>query len=158
MLTLADLKFAVCEPGAQSAWTWNATQEGAQEIADKLTLERGKTYIVEPYDDFEARVNRSWLDRVPLQEITADFYEQMLNVLPPMYRQGAMGFFMCEYTAGTITNQFVSRRTSDFAEPRYYVKAVDMSDRATWITPEAIAALPDAPRLEWFDRVEGSQS
>jgi hypothetical protein len=155
MLTLADLKFAVCEPGAQSAWTWNATEEGAQAIADRLTLECGKTYVVEPYDDFEARVNRSWLERTPLQEITPEFYDEMLNVLPPMYRTGAMGFFICEYTAGTITNQFVSHRRGDFIEPRYYVAAVDMSDRATWITPEKIAALPDAPRLAWFDRKEG---
>lgn len=116
---------------------------------------RGKVYGVESYDDFTARVKADDLASVPLQEITAEFYDQMLCVLPPMYREGAMGFFMCEYTAGTITNQFVSRRTSDFAEPRYYVKAVDMTDRATWITPEMIDALPDAPRLAWFDKIEG---
>jgi hypothetical protein len=153
-LSLDDLQFVVCEPGARSCWTCAKTESEAQEIADKLMLERGKTYVVETWGEFDKRTTHSWLDDVPLQEITADFYDQMMNVLPPMYREGAMGFFMCEFTAGAITNQFACVR-SDFSEPRYYVKAVDITDRATWITPDKIAALPDGSRLEWFGRKEG---
>lgn len=138
--------------------TWAATEEKAKAIAADLMNERGKVYEVEAYDDFAARVKADTLASVPLQEITAEFYDQMLCVLPPMYREGAIGFFMCEYTDGTITNQFASRRTSDFSEPRYYVKAVDMLDRSTWITPAMIDALPDGPRLEWFGKVEGPES
>lgn len=154
-LSVDDLQFVVCEHGARSMWNYYRTREAAEAAAHDLRDKRGKPYEVETFDEFDKRTRALWLSDVPLQEITADFYDQMLNVLPPMYRSGAMGFFMCEFTSGRITNQFVMHRTSEFSEPRYYVKAVDITDRETWITPDKIAALADAPRLEWFGRVEG---
>jgi hypothetical protein len=157
-LSAKDLQFAICEPGARNLHDYAKTSEEAEAKAHKLRDERGKPFVVEPFDDFSARVTRAWLDDTPLREITGDFYDEMLCVLPPMYRQGAMGFFMCEFTAGSVTNQFVMQRRGDFLEPRYFMAAVDICDRSTWITPEKIAALPHAPRLEWFNREEGAES
>lgn len=157
-LSVDDLQFVVCEPGARSIWNYHRTREAAEAEAHKLRDERGKPYVVEAFEDFDKRTRAAWRDDFKLQEITADFYDQMLNVLPPMYRTGAMGFFMCEFTSGSITNQFVKHRTSDFAEPRYYAAAVDILDRSTWITPEKIAALSAGPRLAWFNREEGATS
>ena len=56
----------------------------------------------------------------------AKFYDEMLNVLPPMYRPGRSRF-SCEFTAGTITTQFAR------VNGRYYGAAVNIRDQATWI-------------------------
>jgi len=157
MSTLNDLvKFIICEPGARSCWTYAKDKETADAIAVDIAAKHGKPYVVETWDEFDARTNAAWLSDFPLCEITQDFYDQMLNVLPPMYRDAAIGFFMVERTSGSITNQFVRRVTSDFAPARCYAAAVDLADRSTWITPEKLDALPDAPLLDWFGRVEGS--
>jgi hypothetical protein len=154
-LSISDVQFVVCEPGARSMWTYAKTESEAQEIADNRYLATGKPYVVETWEEFDKRTTQAWLDDFPLQEITEDFYYEMLNCLPPMHRVGAPGFFMCEYTAGSITSQFV-RIGFDLREARYYGASVDMSNPDTWITAEKIAALPEGPRLEWFNKEEGS--
>jgi hypothetical protein len=154
-LSISDVQFVVCEPGAQSMWNYYPTRDLAEQAADKLMLERGKPYVVETWEEFDKRAMQAYLDEFRLQEITEDFYYQMLNCLPPMHRVGALGFFICEYTAGSITSQFV-RIGGDMTPARYYGASVDMSNRETWITAEKIAALPEGPRLEWFKREEGS--
>lgn len=149
-LSTSDVQFIVCEEGSISVWHYAKTREAAQEIADERFLETGKEFTVETFEEFCKRERAHWFAQFPLCEITADFHDQMLNVLPPVYRQGAPGFFMCEYTSGTITNQFVA------CDGKFYAAAVDMAERATWIDRAKIEALPaDAPRLEWFGRFEG---
>lgn len=138
-LSIEDLQFAVCEPGARSLWTYTKTREEAEAKALDLMNERGRVYVAEPFEDFRKRVTQAWLDDTPLQEISAEQFEEMLCVLPPIYRKGALGFFMCEFTAGSVTNQYVQH------DGRFYVAAVDMVDRSTWITPEKIAALHSTP-------------
>lgn len=62
----------------------------------------------------------------------ADWYE-MLECLPPenWTRTGGIEHFrMCEYTTGSITNQYANR------DGKYIVKAIDVCDRSTWITLE----------------------
>ena len=151
MLTLADLNFAVVERDSVWPWTWNATREGAEAEAMRQALKDGKTYDVLTEEEFDAKHDAHFLGSFPLQEITPEFYDEMLNVLPPIYRQGALGFFMCEFTAGSITSQFV--RLND----QYYGAAVDICDRSTWITQDKIAALPDAAPAAWFPK-EGAST
>lgn len=151
MLTLADLKFAVVEKGSLYPWTWKATREAAEAVAFEKTNETGKNYVVETEAEYDARHSAHFLGTFPLQEITEGFHDEMLNVLPPIYRQGALGFFMCEFTAGSITSQFV--RLND----QYYGAAVDICDRSTWITQDKIAALPDAAPSAWFPK-EGAST
>ena len=144
MLSLADLKFAVVERGSVWPWTWNATREGAEAEAIRQSLRNGKTYDVLSEEEFDAKHTAHFLGTFPLQEITQEFHDEMLNVLPPMYRQGALGFFMCEFTSGTITTQFVR------SNGRYYGAAIDIADRATWITQDKIDALPAGAPSKWF--------
>lgn len=153
-MSLDDLKFAVAERGQPWAWSWHKTQREAQKVKRERETVTGKFYDVLTDAEFTQRHNAYFLEQTPLREITGDFYDEMMCVLPPMYRQGAMGFFMCEFTAGPITNQFVCVK-SDFTAPRYYMAAVNICDRETWISPEKIAALAPAPRLAWFNREEG---
>lgn len=65
------------------------------------------------------------------QEITEDDYHEMLNVLPPenwTHSEGFEHFRMCEYTSGSITNQYAHRNG------KYITKPIDVCDKSTWIT------------------------
>jgi hypothetical protein len=138
--------FVVSEKGSSWAYDCRRTREAADALAFEMTNSEGKGYIVETVEEFEARKKALHLGEFNLSEISEDFHDQMLNCLPPMHRPDSMGFFMCEYTSGSITNQFVRYNG------RYYGAAVDMADRATWITPEKIQALQPAPALAWFPK------
>lgn len=122
---------------------WIASETEATNPA-RLHGETGKIYNVLPFKAWLDMTTAQTLAKFPLCEITAEFFDAQLNVLPPMHRSGALGFFCCEMLSGTITTQFVHRNG------RYYAAYVDLSNRATWITPEKVAALPDAAPLEWF--------
>lgn len=143
-LSSSDVQFLVSEPGALWAHDYRRTRLEADDLAARLMDETGKVYVVETFDDFEARKTRHYLDGFKLAEISEDFYYQMLNCLPPMYRTEAMGFFMCEFTSGTITSQFVEYRG------KFYGAAVDICNRATWITPDKIDTLQAGEPLVWF--------
>ena len=43
----------------------------------------------------------------PLSRVTAGFYEDMLGVLPPIYRRGQPGFFVSEAATQSIHAQFI---------------------------------------------------
>lgn len=143
-LSADDVQFLVSEPGALWAHDYRRTKPEAEALAYELMNTRGKVYVVESFEEFETRKTAHYLAAFKLAEISEDFYYQMLNCLPPMYRSGAMGFFMCEFTSGTITNQFVEYRG------KFYGAAVDILNRETWITPEKIDTLTPAAPLAWF--------
>ena len=150
-LSTSDVQFIICEKGSFRCWNYAKTREAAQAEASKQENETGRPFEVLPWEDFAARETAHWLGEFPLSEITEEFHDEMLNVLPPMYRQGAAGFFMCEMTSGSITSQFCR------IDGRYYGAAVDLADRSTWISREKVEALPaDRKRLEWFKREEGA--
>lgn len=148
-LSTDDVQFMVSEKGSRWAYDYRRTEEEAKALAAKLTDENGKVYQVETFDDFSARRKAETLAEFTLAEITEDFYEQMLNCLPPMHREGAMGFFTCEMTSGTITSQFVRYNGL------YFGASVDLADRETWITPKKIDALAVAAPLTWFPKERG---
>jgi len=150
MLTLADLKFAVFEAGSLWPYTWKRTREEAERVALERSQWTGKPHLVESDEEYQARHDAHFLATFPLQEITEEFHDEMLNVLPPMYRQGALGFFMCEFTAGTITSQFARY------EGKHYGAAVDICNAQTWITPEKIEALPVTEPATWFPKEKGA--
>lgn len=145
-LSTNQVQFMISEPGKSWAYDYRPTKAGADELALQLELQTGKKYLVETFDIFDARTTAEILGRFNLAEILESFYYEMLNCLPPMHRAGAMGFFMCEYTSGTITSQFVSYRG------KFYGASVDMANRETWITPEKIEALDPAEPLAWFPK------
>lgn len=153
-LSTSDVQWIICEADSIHCWDYAATQSGARFKAEQAAKAQGKAFTVEKYEDFEARQARHYFDEFQLSEITEDFYDQMLNVLPPQYAPaGYPGFFMIEATSGTITNQFCK------IDGKYYGAAVDLANRETWITREKVEAIPaDRPRLEWFKRAEGVEA
>lgn len=147
-MTLADVAWIVSEPGRSWAFDHFSTREAAQDCADRHELKTGERLLVEDFDTFHKRTTRELLEGSPLVEITADFYEEQHGCLPPMYRQSAWGWFMREFTSGSLTHQYVTHRG------RYYTALVDMADCATWITPDKVEAIPDgSPVYAWFGAV-----
>lgn len=78
-----------------------------------------------------------------LKEITAERFDEMLNILPPMnWRQADTyeqkfnripeTFMMSEFIDGTRTTQFAA------LDGEFYEKTVDVADRSTWITGKEI--------------------
>ena len=137
-MKLADVAWIVSEPGRSWAFDHFPTREAAQDCADREELKTGPRYNVEDFDTFHERTTREQLEASPLVEITADFYDAQHGCLPPMHRPGAWGWFMCEYSSGSLTQQFVTRGG------RYYTALVDMANRATWITPDG------SPVFAWY--------
>lgn len=83
------------------------------------------------YSDF-ARIQRQKLLKQPMCEVTAEDYEEMLDVLPPIHWveiNGVSEFCMMEMFTGTFTNQYAHDKKTG----KYYQKLVDVTDRDTWI-------------------------
>lgn len=83
------------------------------------------------YSDF-ARIQRQKLLKQPMCEVTAEDYEEMLDVLPPIHYveiNGVSEFCMMEMFTGTFTNQYAHDKKTG----KYYQKLVDVTDRDTWI-------------------------
>lgn len=79
-----------------------------------------------------SRIQRQKFLRQPLHEVTAEDYEEMLDVLPPIHWveiNGVSEFCMMEMFTGTFTNQYAHDKKTG----KYYQKLVDVTDRDTWI-------------------------
>lgn len=83
------------------------------------------------YDDFLEIQRAVLLDGEP-EEITESEFEEMLDVLPPLYWgtiNGIEMFCMREMYTGTYTFQYAYNKMND----KYYRKMVDAADRSTWL-------------------------
>jgi hypothetical protein len=79
--------------------------------------------------EYEDRQRKYYLD-MPLQEITEEVWDDMLNVLPPLQWvtiNGVNEFLMSEFMSGPYTSQYARK------EGKYYTKIVDAYDKTTWI-------------------------
>lgn len=86
-------------------------------------------YEVMTFDDFLIR-QKKIMTSGPVSEITAERFDEMLNVLPPLHWctiDGVEMFCMMEMYTGTYTNQYA--RIGE----KYYTAMVDITDRSTWI-------------------------
>ncbi len=83
------------------------------------------------YEEYK-QLERNHLLSDKLQEIDADIFEEMLNVLPPI-KWCTIGnvemFCMSEMYTGTFTNQYAHDKHTN----KYYRKLVDITDETTWI-------------------------
>jgi len=94
-----------------------------------LEKAKQKSYQVMTYNDYHAAKRNFYISQ-PLEEITAEQFDDMLNILPPnhwMTLRGVEMFCMSEMLTLTYTNQYA--RVGD----KYYTKVVDTRDRSTWI-------------------------
>ena len=94
-----------------------------------LKTAEAKKFKVMTWDEYEQGEHNYYINR-PLKEITADRFNEMLNILPPKCWttiNGVEMFCMSEMLTGTYTDQFA--RIGD----KYYNKIVNLADRKTWI-------------------------
>lgn len=92
-------------------------------------LEAG--FSVLPFEIWLNKKNKSYTDR-PIKEITAEEYNDALDILPPIYWctiDNITMFCMSEMYDGSITSQYAHDLTTD----KYYTKLVDITDKNTWI-------------------------
>ena len=86
-------------------------------------------YEIMTLDQFLQCQRYVMLDR-PVKEITAEIFDEMLNVLPPLRWctiRGIEMFCMSEMYTGTYTDQYA--RVGE----KYYTALVDIYDQSTWI-------------------------
>jgi hypothetical protein len=126
--------FVITEPSSRFPWTCADTQADAEAKLAALTQEdpqRWSAGRVMSWETWNAEHEAHYLDQPP-KEITAEEWDDMLNVLPPLAwttDQGVNRFNMSEFTSGIITQQF--GRFDGLHLTRY----VRHGDRSTYLTP-----------------------
>ena len=93
-----------------------------------------------------------------LKEITAERFDEMLNILPPMAWKRSDAFdqkFNRIPETFMLSERVDEKHALQFAalDGRFYQKTVDLSDRSTWITGTEIDG-PEASRLSSSQRIE----
>lgn len=102
-------------------------------------------------DDYWVWARAQAMAQFPLTEITQHFYEEMLNVMPPSYKRGCPGFFICEAVTDSVHTQFIEHRG------RYYAGNADISPGGkTWTIEDIDYLVPadGAPLLNRFPKEE----
>ena len=104
-----NMDFAVAVPGEHCVWNLYATRAAAEKVVEELKQE----YPDRPYtviDDIPAFFNAARDGFLkPAVAISAENFDDALNVLPPMQWHHAGGcelFCICEFTFDDVTNQF----------------------------------------------------
>lgn len=98
---------------------------------DQLRNAQSEEVSVIPYADFE-NLEKEAILGMPMEEITEEQYNDMLDVLPPLAwvtLDGVTEFCMSEFYTSHYTNQYAK----DLKTGKYYSKLVDYRDRSTWI-------------------------
>jgi len=129
-MTVAQDYFIV-QPGSRSIQTYAANLEEANRRLTELQFEQPDIgwYLIDP-EEFLHRKEAEFLNQ-PVIEISAEKYDEMLNILPPLNwvrADGVERFNMCEFLSGPITNQYA--RVGD----RYFTKPVRHGDKSTYMT------------------------
>lgn len=115
-----------------ASWTRNVEQyPDVEDFRNYLKSAQEKEYVIMTWEEFK-QFQKSFLLSSELTEITAEIFDDMLNVLPPLYwteHNGVEMFCMSEMYTGTYTNQYAHDKRTN----KYYTKMVDSADRSTWI-------------------------
>lgn len=133
-MTIMDYEFVLARVGALGIWNFYPTMEAAQEAAPVINAkEAPEQYQPMTYADYKAAERAQLLGDGP-EQITAEKFMEMLEVLPPMKweaRGDFQSFLMSEFMTGVYTSQYAQRGYGDTAT--YWVKMVDATDRSTWM-------------------------
>ena len=100
-------------------------------------------------EEFWRRNKQSTLRSFPLSRVTEQFHDDMLGVLPPVYRRGHPGFFISEAATQSVHAQFIAYNG------RYYGGYADISSGGRCWTHADIDALEasaeaNTPTLSWY--------
>jgi hypothetical protein len=102
----------------------------AEHFKNYLTDAKNKQYKIMSYDEYK-QLERNYFTSKPLTEITAEQFNEMLNVLPPLKwctKHNIEMFCMSEMLTGTYTSQYMYNLVTN----KYYHKIVDITDQTTW--------------------------
>ena len=113
------------------SWSENCKYHPCEQFEKYLKLAQEKEYQVMMWNEFE-KLQRDFYIGQPIKEITAEQFDEMLNVLPPLKWctiDGIEMFCMSEMYSGSYTNQYAHDKRTD----KYYTKMVDYMDKTTWI-------------------------
>ena len=90
-----------------------------------------ETVMILSWADYQEAIRKHYLENPP-EEITAERFNEMLDVLPPLHWctiDGVEMFCMCEMEFATYTNQYAhDKRTG-----KYWHTTVDCRDKSTWL-------------------------
>lgn len=95
-----------------------------------LKQAQNKKYEIMTFEEFLQKQKDYYINQ-PLTEITAEKYEEMLNILPPLKWCAINNiemFCMSEFLTGSYTSQYLHDKKAG----KYYHKIVDITDKATW--------------------------
>lgn len=98
---------------------------------DAVTAILNNGFSVMLFEEFQAMEKSKLISGEP-EEITADKFNEMLDILPPLKWctiDGVEMFCISEMYTGTYTNQYAHDKSSG----KYYTKMVDACDKSTWI-------------------------
>jgi hypothetical protein len=104
--------------------------------ANKAEVQAGD-YRVMTFDEYLDIEADQLLSR-PIEEITEEKFDEMLNILPPMRwgsNNGIHSFFMCEFWSGNYTQQYAKIGS------RFFCKLVNYRKPETWISRDMVTAL-----------------
>jgi hypothetical protein len=96
-----------------------------------------------------------------LKEITAERFEEMFNILPPMAWKTSDAFdqkFNRIPETFMLSEMLDEKHTTQFAKlvNRYAEKTIDVTDRSTWITGKEMDG-PEASRMTVSQRIEADR-
>lgn len=109
----------------------NVQEDGSEYWQSMYETEVHTEYKAMSVAQFKALERTSILEN-PLEEITEECFDEMLNVLPPLCyteRHGVVMFCMSEFYTGSYTMQYAKEKQTG----KYYRKLVDFKDKSTWI-------------------------
>lgn len=109
----------------------NVLEDGSEYWQSMYETEVHTKYKAMSVAQFKALERTSILGN-PLEEITEECFDEMLNVLPPLCyteHHGVVMFCMSEFYTGSYTMQYAKEKQTG----KYYRKLVDFKDKSTWI-------------------------
>lgn len=113
--------------------TWKShckTYPDVDSFKTYLKQAQNKKYEIMTFEEFLQKQKDYYINQ-PLTEITAEKYEEMLNILPPLKWctiNNIEMFCMSEFLTGSYTSQYLHDKKTG----KYYHKIVDITDKATW--------------------------
>lgn len=112
-----------------NSWDKNRKEHPCEQYEMYYNNSLKAEYKILTWNEF-AKLEKAYYITDDLAEITADRYDEMLNVLPPLKWctiNGVEMFCISEMTTGTYTSQYARY------DGKYYTKTVDIMDKNTWI-------------------------
>ena len=98
----------------------------------QLENAKKREYEVITWNEYEALKRKRYIDNGEITEVTAEQFNDALDVLPPRKWctiDGIEMFCISEMTDGTYTSQYAH----DKHNGKYYCATVDVMDKSTWI-------------------------